>query len=59
MTTQLSFFDIQKPKPTGEILRDKGIQKAIQHAEDTCDQWQIKALAFLEAYAMNHHRFSG
>ncbi len=69
--TQLSFFDISKsksidadlracpPEDEGSRRRDKGILKAAQHAEEIYDQWQMKALAFLETYAMNHHRFSG
>jgi hypothetical protein len=56
---QLSFLDIQKPKPTGEVLRDKGIKKALDHAEEIHDQWQVKALDFLYLYALKHDRFSG
>jgi hypothetical protein len=58
---QLSFLDIERPKPlnSGEALRDKGIQKAVQHAEDIHDQWQRTALDFLYLYALKHDRFSG
>ncbi len=56
---QLSFLDIQKPKPTGTILRDKGIQKAVQHAEEFYNDWQKMALDFFYIYAMNHRKFSG
>jgi len=56
---QLSFLDIQKPKPTGELLRDRGIKKALDHAEEIHDQWSKTALDFLYLYARNHRRFSG
>ena len=58
---QLSFLDTEKPKllSSGEALRDKGIQKAIQHAEEIHDQWSKAALDFLYLYALNHRRFSG
>ncbi len=56
---QLSFLDIEKPLPTGEILRDKGIKKALDHAEDVHNGWQAKAVDFLYIYARDHHRFSG
>jgi len=59
--TQLSFFDIEKPKPkpTGEILRDKGIKRAVDHAEDIHEGWQVKALDWLYIYAKTHIQFSG
>ena len=57
---QLSFLDVEKPKPTGEILRDRGIQKALDHAEEVnAHRWQAKALDFLYLYALNHDHFSG
>jgi hypothetical protein len=56
---QLSFFDVQKAKPTGEILRDKGIAKAVNHADEVHEDWQKKALDFLYLYARAHDRFSG
>jgi hypothetical protein len=56
---QLSFLDIPKPKPSGEILRDKGIARAVKHAEDTNHEWSKKALDFLYLYARTHNRFSG
>jgi len=57
---QLSFLDIKRPKllSSGEALRDKGIQKAIQHAEEFYNDWQKKALDFLYLYAREHRRFS-
>lgn len=57
--TQLSFFDVQKPKASGEMLRDKGIAKAVKHAEDTNHEWSKKALDFLYLYARAHDHFSG
>ncbi len=56
---QLNFFETSKPKPTGELLRDKGIKRAVQHAEDIHNDWQRTALDFLYLYAKNHERFSG
>jgi hypothetical protein len=57
--TQLSFFDIQKQKPTGMDLRNRGIKRAVEHAEDIHDEWQAKALDFLYIYAKKHDKFSG
>jgi hypothetical protein len=60
--TQLTFFDIEKPKPTGEQLRDKGIAKAVKHTEEVHDGWQERALAFFEDYlsrGCRGRRFSG
>lgn len=56
---QLSFLDIEKPKPTGAVLRDKGIKRGVQHAEGIYNDWQRTAMDFLYLYARNHHRFSG
>jgi hypothetical protein len=57
---QLSFLNIEKSKPNGQILRDKGIKKAVSHAQDVCgDDWQKKALDFLYFYVLNHQTFSG
>jgi hypothetical protein len=56
---QLSFFNIQKSKPDGADLRDKGIARAVQHAEEIHEKWQAKALDFLYIFARNHDRFSG
>jgi len=58
---QLSFFDIEKPKPDGVTLRDKGIRMAIEHAEDLHEGWQGKALEFLEGFVKENRgrKFSG
>ncbi len=63
---QLNFFNSESqrracvPKDEGCRRRDKGIRKAVQHAQEVCgDDWQVKALDFLYLYARNHHRFSG
>jgi len=55
---QLSFLDIEKPKPTGAVLRDKGLKRAVQHAEEVHDGWQATALDWLYLYVKRHHRFS-
>lgn len=59
MNSQLSFFEIQKPKPTGEVLRNKGIARAVEHADKVNEDWQKNALDFLYLYARDHDRFSG
>ena len=57
---QLSFLDIEKSKPDGQILRDRGMRKSLQHAEEVEDGWNVKALDFLYIYAKrNPGRFSG
>ena len=56
---QLSFLDLNIPKPSGATLRDKGIKQALQHAEEVHDQWQGKALDWLYLFAKKHGRFSG
>lgn len=57
---QLSFLDIEKPKPDGEILRDRGMRKAMRHAEEVEEGWNVKALDFLYLYAKKYPgRFSG
>jgi hypothetical protein len=48
-----------KPLPTGELLRDRGIKKALDHAEQIHNDWQTRALDFLYLYARDHDRFSG
>jgi hypothetical protein len=57
---QLAFFDIHKSKPDGQDLRDRGMKRAQQHAEDVEEGWNIKALDFLYIYAKKHPgKFSG
>lgn len=57
---QLSFFDIKKSRSDGQILRDRGMKRALQHAEEVDEGWNVKALGFLYIYAKNHPgRFSG
>ncbi len=56
---QLNFFETSEPNPTGAVLRDRGIKKALDHAESLHICWQAKALDFLYLYARDHHRFSG
>ena len=56
---QLNFFGITKPQPTGAVLRDRGIRRAVQHADGIYNDWQRTALDFLYLYARDHDRFSG
>ncbi len=65
MTEQMALF--KHPDPAGSKVfppdnegahrRDKGIKRAIQHAEKINDGWQDKALEWLYNYARNHHEF--
>jgi len=57
---QLSFLDIEKTKPNGADLRNRGMKRALQHAEELEEGWNVKALDFLYVYAKkNPGRFSG
>ena len=53
MPEQLSLFH------DGRHLRDKGIARAAQHAEDVEPDWQEKALDFLRTFAQERSLFSG
>jgi Holliday junction resolvasome RuvABC ATP-dependent DNA helicase subunit len=55
---QLSFLDIEKPKLSGRILRDRGMKRAIEHTEQIHRSWQKVALDFLFVYAQGHNQFS-
>lgn len=44
-------------EPTGEELRDEGIQRAVSHAEETVPDWADKAYAFLLRYMETHPEF--
>ena len=41
----------------GIELRDKGIRKAINNANDTHDKWSDKAYNFLVGWIKTHHEF--
>lgn len=41
----------------GEILRDKGIAVAVDHADAVVDNWSRLAYAFLERYCRSHREF--
>lgn len=58
---QKELFSLDNPvtRPSGEILRDKGIKQAVDHAEEVSDGWHEKALRFLESYCQTHQFFSG
>jgi len=43
----------------GMARRDKGMAKALTHAEDVEEDWGEKALKFLHQYAKTHREFSG
>ncbi len=69
MAAQLSLFDnelksgsgtgVRVSLDYGKQLRDRGISRAVEHAEEVEEGWQAKALAFMRTYAETHHLFSG
>jgi len=44
---------------SGEDLRDRGMQQAIDHADEVVDGWSAIALKFVMYYALNNRTFSG
>ena len=42
----------------GSQLRDKGIKKAVDNANDTHEKWSDKAYKFLVGYIKSHQEFS-
>lgn len=46
------------PPASGEILRDKGIKQAVNHAEEVEEGWQEKALGFLFIFIHSHGQFA-
>jgi hypothetical protein len=44
---------------SGEDLRDRGMQQAVDHADEVKGGWSTLALTFVEHYAMNNPTFSG
>lgn len=44
---------------SGSALRDEGIQKAVDHANEKTEKWSDRALAFLKQYASTNSVFSG
>lgn len=56
---QTNLFDLPdlipngNPKVSGKELRDKGIETAINHADDVCDNWGELAFQFFVNYARN------
>lgn len=42
---------------TGAQLRDKGIEKAVKHAESIHENWKDRAYEFLLTYIKSHKRF--
>lgn len=58
MFDQLSLLDIPKPPPpTGRDLADKGIKRAVSHAEQIQERWRVTALEFLYFYIQRNDRF--
>jgi hypothetical protein len=49
-------FDFEA-EPTGEDLRDKGIQQAMDHANETSEKWSEIAYAFLREYMVGQSVF--
>lgn len=47
---QLNIFE----DPTGEELRDIGINKAVQHADEESDNWSKEAYRYLTIFTMHH-----
>lgn len=45
--------------PTGEALRDAGMETAARHAEEVSSGWSDRALSFLIIYAKSHLRIMG
>ncbi len=45
--------------PSGRTLRDQGIQRALNHANQAKKNWQEMAFRFLVEYARQHDEFSG
>lgn len=43
---QLSIFD----QPTGEELRDAGIQQAVMHADEVTEKWSEEASRYLDTF---------
>ena len=44
---------------SGADLRDRGMQQAVDHANEVSNGWSAIALTFVEHYAMNNLTFSG
>ena len=39
----------------GTQLRDEGIKKAVDNADNTHEKWSVKAYNFLTNYIKSHH----
>jgi len=51
MNIQQGKIDFDRPvEKTGEELRDEGIQKAVEHADEVHESWSDKAYQFLLDY---------
>lgn len=57
MQQKIDFSNNQKGyiKPTGKELRDIGIQKAINNADEKTPSWSAKAYSMLEQYLMEQN----
>lgn len=52
--TDFSTQDAMIPAPSGEQLRDDGMQRAVIHADEIDDSWSAKALRYVMDYAKSH-----
>ena len=48
---------MKNPNPTGEQLRDQGIERAVTHADKEIPNWQETAFRFLRHYIKTHKEF--
>lgn len=46
-----------EPINAAEYYRDRGIKKAVDHAEKITDNWSVKAYDFLREYMTRHREF--
>lgn len=56
MRKQLELFDLP-PEPTGEQLRDDGIERAVKHANEKDPDWADSAFNFLIQYMRKNRQF--
>lgn len=54
--SQLNLFNVP-PVITGETMRDKGIKKAVDHANEVYNDWNEKAFSFLIIYIQSVNEF--
>lgn len=57
MNNTQTTIDFSLPSPSGTELRDKGIEKAVEHANHVYTQWSEKAFDFLLKYLQTAQEF--